>query len=258
MGAEGTCPSLVAWFARIGHSSDSRESAWRAIKIGIWIANDSYKSIRANRIANRLCHYVSKIAQIVVILWRKFPLERGLKGLLKCTIVGDCAHIAESGLKPPLDWACNEKQAIAIAITRCTPWAIAIAITRCTGPESARLHVAALVTTLASYCVWGDDWELAPLVCGFVWSLVMVQDCLVSVLLVDCEQSGLSGRTIPLGVQVCCSRFMLILLRLGGVPLMGGPFGPSVSRSPEVTPQEKAGRPMGPSTLQCTDPWRRW
>ena len=28
---------------------------------------------------------------------------------------------------------------------------------------------------------------------------------------------------------------------------MGGPFGPSVSRSPEVTPQEKAGRPMGPS-----------
>ena len=43
------------------------------------------------------------------------------------------------------------------------------------------------------------------------------------------------------------------LLR-GGVPLMGGPFGPSVSRSPAVTPQEKAGRPMGPSTLLCTDP----
>ena len=29
---------------------------------------------------------------------------------------------------------------------------------------------------------------------------------------------------------------------------MGGPQGPSVSRSPGATPQEKAGRPMGPST----------
>ena len=36
---------------------------------------------------------------------------------------------------------------------------------------------------------------------------------------------------------------------------MGGPFGPSVSRSPGVTLQEKAGRPMGPSTLWCEFPW---
>ena len=32
---------------------------------------------------------------------------------------------------------------------------------------------------------------------------------------------------------------------------MGGPTGPSVSRSPGVSPQKKAGRPMGPSTPQC-------
>ena len=33
---------------------------------------------------------------------------------------------------------------------------------------------------------------------------------------------------------------------------MGGPQGPSVSRSPEVSPQKKAGRPMGPSTPRCS------
>ena len=56
------CPTagcLVAWFARndlhdtrfarIGNSSDSGKSAWRAIKIEVWIANDSRESIRANR-----------------------------------------------------------------------------------------------------------------------------------------------------------------------------------------------------------------
>ena len=47
---------LVAWFARIGNSSDSCESAWHAIKIGVSIANDSRESIRANRVANRPCH----------------------------------------------------------------------------------------------------------------------------------------------------------------------------------------------------------
>ena len=31
----------IAWFARIGNSSGSCESAWRAIKIGVAIANDS-------------------------------------------------------------------------------------------------------------------------------------------------------------------------------------------------------------------------
>ena len=44
---------------------------------------------------------------------------------------------------------------------------------------------------------------------------------------------------------------MLILKRSRSVPLMGGPQGPSVSRSPGTAPQKKAGRPMGPSTPLC-------
>ena len=31
----------------------------------------------------------------------------------------------------------------------------------------------------------------------------------------------------------------------------------TVSRSPGVSPQKKEGRPMGPSTPRCTNPWRR-
>ena len=44
---------------------------------------------------------------------------------------------------------------------------------------------------------------------------------------------------------------VLILKRFRSVPLMGGPQGPSVSRSPETAPQKMAGRPMGPSTPLC-------
>ena len=33
--------------------------------------------------------------------------------------------------------------------------------------------------------------------------------------------------------------------------LDGGPQGPSVSRSPGVSPQKRAGQPMGPSTPLC-------
>ena len=46
----------IGWFARIGNSSDSCESAWRAIKIGVSIVNDSREWLRANRVANRPCH----------------------------------------------------------------------------------------------------------------------------------------------------------------------------------------------------------
>ena len=45
--------------------------------------------------------------------------------------------------------------------------------------------------------------------------------------------------------------FMLMLKRLRSVPLMGGLPCPSVSRSPEAAPQERAARPMGPSTPRC-------
>ena len=48
-----------------------------------------------------LVHNRPRLPTIVVILRRKFPLERGPKRRQKCTIVDDCAHIAESRLKPP-------------------------------------------------------------------------------------------------------------------------------------------------------------
>ena len=40
--------------------------------------------------------------RLSTILWRKFPLKGGPKRPQKCTIVDDCAQIAESGLKPHL------------------------------------------------------------------------------------------------------------------------------------------------------------
>ena len=46
----------IGGVARIGNSDDSGEWAWRAIKIGAWIANDLCESIRANRVANLPCH----------------------------------------------------------------------------------------------------------------------------------------------------------------------------------------------------------
>ena len=45
-----------------------------------------------------LVHNCPRLPMIVVILRRKFPLERGLKRPQKCTIVDDCARIVESGL----------------------------------------------------------------------------------------------------------------------------------------------------------------
>ena len=39
----------------------------------------------------------------VVILQQKIPLQRGPKAPQMCTIVDDCARIAESGLKPPFE-----------------------------------------------------------------------------------------------------------------------------------------------------------
>ena len=50
-----------------------------------------------------LVHNCPRLPTIVVILRRKFPLERGPKRPQKCTIVDDCARIAESGLKPPFE-----------------------------------------------------------------------------------------------------------------------------------------------------------
>ena len=65
-----------------------------------------------------LVHNCPRLSTIVVILRRKFPLEKGPKRPQKCTIVDDCAQIAESGLKPPfesphldfLDWRFDKQR----------------------------------------------------------------------------------------------------------------------------------------------------
>ena len=48
-------------------------------------------------------HNCPRSPTIVAILQRKFLLERRPKEPRKCTIVDDCAQIAESGLKPPFE-----------------------------------------------------------------------------------------------------------------------------------------------------------
>ena len=62
----------------------------------------------------------------------------------------------------------------------------------------------------------------------------------------------------PLGVSEICSAHYVVIALLGAVTLVGGSSDPSVPRSPGVTLQEKAGRPMGPSTLRCEFPWKLW
>ena len=47
----------------------------------------------------------------------------------------------------------------------------------------------------------------------------------------------------------------MVIAPLGAVTMVGGSPDPSVPWSPGVTLQEKAGRPMGPSTLRCEFPW---
>ena len=69
------------------HDSSSGKSKWGLSKWGL----------------KALVHNCPRLPTIVVILRRKFPLERGPKRPQKCTIVDDCAQIAESGLKPPFE-----------------------------------------------------------------------------------------------------------------------------------------------------------
>ena len=61
--------TLVAWFARIGNSSDSCESALRAMKTGVSFARiDSRESIRANRVANCPCTKSATISRKLQLL----------------------------------------------------------------------------------------------------------------------------------------------------------------------------------------------
>ena len=63
------------------------------------------------------------------------------------------------------------------------------------------------------------------------------------------------GPTNPLGVSAICLARCLGIAPLGAVTMVGGSSDPSVPWSPGVSLQEKAGRPMGPSTLRCEFLW---
>ena len=63
------------------------------------------------------------------------------------------------------------------------------------------------------------------------------------------------GPTTPLGVPAFCLAKCLGIAPLGAVTMVGGSSDPSVPWSPGVSLQEKAGRPMGPSTLRCEFLW---
>ena len=58
-----------------------------------------------------------------------------------------------------------------------------------------------------------------------------------------------------LGYLFICLARCLGIAPLGAVTMVGGSSDPSVPWSPGVTLQEKAGRPMGPSTLRCGYLW---
>ena len=75
--------------------------------------------------------------------------------------------------------------------------------------------------------------------------------CLCVPLCVLEQKSWLSAGPLSFwGIQFT-QVLLWMLKRFRSVPLMGGPQGPSVSRSPGTAPQKRAGRPMGPSTPLC-------
>ena len=82
----------------------------------------------------------------------------------------------------------------------------------------------------------------------FVWQSFM-RSCWLS------EDRQRVGPTNPLGVSAICLARCLGIAPLGAVTMVGGSSDPSVPWSPGVSLQEKAGRPMGPSTLRCEFLW---
>ena len=78
--------SRESGFARIGNSSDSGASAWRAIKIGVSIVNDSCESIRANHVANRPFCWARAvtISSSFVVFWDTIPTGIALCEKCRC------------------------------------------------------------------------------------------------------------------------------------------------------------------------------
>ena len=84
--------------------SPARCLSLQAAKPTLWTSRDTFGKSKwglSKWGLKVLVHNCPRSPTIVVVLRREFPLEMGPKRPQKCTIVGDCAQIAESGLKLP-------------------------------------------------------------------------------------------------------------------------------------------------------------
>ena len=104
------------------------------------------------------------------------------------------------------------------------------------------------------------SWEYAMLNYAFLSAIVFglclglsVTQSLQAVMFVPKDRLRV-GPTL-LGYLFICLARCLGVAPLGAVTMVGGSSDPSVPWSPGVTLQEKAGRPMGPSTLRCGYLW---
>ena len=104
------------------------------------------------------------------------------------------------------------------------------------------------------------SWEYAMLNYAFLSAIVFglclglsVTQSLQAVMFVPKDRLRV-GPTL-LGYLFICLARCLGIAPLGAVTMVGGSSDPSVPWSPGVTLQEKAGRPMGPSTLRCGYLW---
>ena len=82
--------------------------------------------------------------------------------------------------------------------------------------------------------------------------LSLVMQHMLAVLFVT--QGRLRAGPNLLGSQCLVWHLCVVIAPPGAVTMVGGSLDPSVPWSPGVTLQEKAGRPMGPSTLRCEFP----
>ena len=68
------------------------------------INSPSWESLNGG-LANKGLRYMSTIVHDCRHFATKVPLRKGPKKATKCTIVDECAQIAESGLKPSCIWS---------------------------------------------------------------------------------------------------------------------------------------------------------
>ena len=121
------------------------------------------------------------------------------------------------------------------------------------GNRSCAFRCSVCVCDLCAQCFAMISGSCMVLPVGHIWYWICWVDLCQSACPSVCfaEEERVKCRTFFLLGYNVYFVFMLMLKRLRSVPLMGGLPCPSVSRSPEAAPQERAGRPMGPSTPRC-------